>query len=500
MAKEKLMRCLFLGLDAFDSELLRDGAARGDFPALARLLAQGRAVETTTDPGSYVGSLWPTVHTGVDPTRHGIYSWAQFEPATYEMRLCDEREIMAASFWMRLSQAGHRIAVIDVPLCKLDPDVNGVHVVNWLTHFKTVEGFATAPATLAAKIEAKYGLDPVPSCDTIDRSPEGIERFTNALLNRVKNRTDFALELIADGTFDFMALVYGESHCVGHQCYHLQSKDGSGGDPISRVYRAIDRAVGRMVDACPDGCEIVLLASHGIGPQSDGGHLAERLVRRVDRQVKGIRPIPFTRRLLDLVEANRLRRYLGPLTRWLPPQLPRRAHARAFPVTNSNAALGIRVNLTGREMAGLVAKADYNRYLDALQEMLMSTRRAEDGTPAFTEAVRTTSLYEVDPDHSLLPDLMLTWDHSRPFTSLEVPGVARISGHPNNERTGDHREGGLALFVGPTGHNAGFPDRIGSEVIAHHILAMFDQRVDAAESSIVGGTGSARRPSSPIPP
>jgi predicted AlkP superfamily phosphohydrolase/phosphomutase len=476
------MRCLFIGLDSFDPDILRHGAARGEFPALARLLARGRAVETTTDPGSYVGSLWPTVTTGVDPTRHGIYSWAQFEPDTYHQPRCDEREIMAPAFWMRLSQAGHRVAIIDVPIGKLDPVTNGVHVLNWLSHFKTIEGFVTAPAGLAKEIEARYGLDPVPSCDAIDRSPDGIERFTKALISKTKQRTEFALELIADGSYDFMTLAYSECHCVGHQCYHLHSKDGAGDDPVSRVYRAIDQAVGRIVDACPEGCEIILLASHGIGPQSDGNHLAERLVRRVDRKVKGVTPIPFARRLLDLVEGNRVRRYLGPIARLLPTELPRRAHARAFAVINSNAALGVRVNLAGREQAGLVAKADYDRYLDALQDMLMSARHSGDGTPAFTEAVRTARVYGADPQHIKLPDLMLTWDHSRPFTSLEVPGVARISGQPHGARTGDHRDGGLAVFVGPSGHNTGFPERIGSEAIAHHILAMFDHRIEVTQT------------------
>ena len=190
------MRSLFIGLDAFDPELLRDGARRGDFPALAKLLADGRAVETTVDPGTYVGSLWPTIHTGVDPSRHGIFTWQELEPGSYESRICDERGIGAPSFWSLLSRAGHRVAVVDVPLCKLDPDINGVHVVNWLTHFKTIEGFVTAPASLAAELEARYGLDPVPSCDAIDHRDAGREQFTEALLRRVTHRTDYVLGLI----------------------------------------------------------------------------------------------------------------------------------------------------------------------------------------------------------------------------------------------------------------------------------------------------------------
>jgi predicted AlkP superfamily phosphohydrolase/phosphomutase len=367
------------------------------------------------------------------------------------------------------------VAVVDVPVCKLDRDINGVHVVNWFTHFKTIEGFVTAPARLAADIEAKYGLDPVPNCDAIDHSPEGRERFIEALLARTAHRTDFVLDLLASNSYELVAVAYSESHCVGHQCYDLHLASGDAHDnPFMRVYRAIDNAVDRLLRACPDGCAVVLLASHGIGPQFDGNHLAARLVRKVDQQLDGFRPIPLSRRMLDCIEANRLRRLLGPVSRLLPAPMSRRAHARAFTITNSNAALGIRVNLVGREPAGLVEEADYERYLDALQLKLMTTRRPEDDSPAFTAATRPTKLYRTDPRHNRLPDLMLSWDRSRGYTALEVPGVARISGHPTTVRTGDHRESGLAVFVGPDRHNAGLPDRVNSAAIAHHILAMFD--------------------------
>ena len=470
-----MMRCLFIGLDAFDPDVLQEGVRRGDFPALAQLLSRSRSFETTTDPGTYVGSLWATIHTGVDPSQHGLYCWADLEPGTYRVRLSDERHIDVESFWTRLSRAGYRSAIVDIPHCKLDPDINGVHVINWLTHFKTVEGLATAPPELADELAHRFGLDPVPHCNAIDHSPEGLARFTEAMLARVAWRTEFALELMASGDFDLVALGYGESHCVGHQCYHQHLADRfSASDPVLRVYRAIDRAVGQLVDACPDDCAIVLLASHGMGPHFDGSHLADRLLRKVDRALNAARPIPLGRRLLDLVEANRLRKLLGPAARLLPPQLPRSAYYRAFVVPNNEVALGIRVNVEGREPAGLVAPDEYDGYLDALQGVLMNARRLEDGSPAFVEALRTSRLYGTDPMRSGLPDLMLTWDRSRPFIGIEIPGIARFMAEPRSVRTGDHRAGGLAVLAGPAGHNAGPAAPMDSSDIAHHVLSIFD--------------------------
>ncbi|MBX9776415.1 MAG: alkaline phosphatase family protein [Xanthobacteraceae bacterium] len=469
-----MMRCLFIGLDAFDPDLLREGVRRGDFPALARLMSRGRICETTTDPGTYVGSLWATVHTGVDPSRHGLYCWADLEPGTYRVRLSDERNIKNDSFWTALSRAGYRCAIVDIPHCKLDPDINGLHVINWLTHFKSVEGFASAPAGLADELARRFGLDPVPHCNAVDHSPEGLGRFTEAMLARVEWRTVFTRELVMSGDFDLVAIGYGESHCVGHQCYHRHlASPFSADDPILRVYRAIDRAVGQLLEACSEDCAIVLLASHGIGPHFDGSHIANRLLRKVDRAVAAGRPVPRARRLLDFVAANRLRSLLGPAARLLPPELPRSAHYRAFVVPNNEVALGVRVNLEGREPAGLVSLDQYDVYLDALQDVLMQARRPDDGSPAFVEALRTVRLYGIDPMRNRLPDLMLTWDRSRPFSGLEIPSVTRIMAEAQSVRTGDHRAGGLAVLAGSAGHNADRGAAMDSAEVAHHILGVF---------------------------
>jgi hypothetical protein len=210
-----------------------------------------------------------------------------------------------------------------------------------------------------------------------------------------------------------------------------------------------------------------------MGPHFDGSHVAERLVRKVDRSLDAGRPIPLGRRLSDLVAANRLRKLLGPAARLLPAEEPRSANYRAFVVPNNEVALGLRVNLDGREPAGLVSLHEYDSYLDALQDVLMKARRPDDGSPAFGEALRTVKLYGTDPMRNGLPDLMLTWDRSRPFSGLEIPGVARFMGEPGSVRTGDHRPGGLAVFAGLVGHNADREASLDSSEIAHHILGVF---------------------------
>ncbi len=83
-------------------------------------------------------------------------------------------------------------------------------------------------------------------------------------------------------------------------------------------------------------------------------------------------------------------------------------------------------------------------------------------------------MYGTDPLRNVLPDLMLTWDRSRPFTGIEIPGVARFMADPQSVRTGDHRPGGLVMLAGTVGHNTRPAEPIDSSEIAHHLLAIFD--------------------------
>jgi predicted AlkP superfamily phosphohydrolase/phosphomutase len=467
-----MTRCLFIGLDAMDPAIMQAWAAQGRLPNIAGLLARARVVETETDPGTYVGSLWASIHTGVDPSVHGLYSWSRMTPGRYDFEHADERDLPVQSFWSLLSRNAIRCAVVDVPHCRLATDIDGIHVINWYTHFKTPEGFVTHPPSIAAELASRFGTDPVPRCDAVDHSEQGLDRLVDDLVGRAERRTTYVSELIASGRYDFVATTFGESHCGGHQCF-AEGVALEGQQRLLAIYRAIDEGVGRLLDACPQGCSVLMLASHGMGPHHDGTHLAERLLLRIDPWIRAAPARSLADRALDRLEANKLRRWLGPLQRLLPPALPRRAYHRAFVLENNHADLGIRVNLAGREPRGIVPRAAYEAYLDEMEAMLARARRPGDDRPAFRKIVRPTWLYGLDPSTNPLPDMMLNWDRSAQFFGLEVPGIARVEGPPPGPRTGDHDEGGLAAFVGPFGHNRAEEGPIASHLLCRAILDLF---------------------------
>jgi hypothetical protein len=83
-------------------------------------------------------------------------------------------------------------------------------------------GLVTVPQEFAAELTANHGLHPIQgNCNQHARAPHEYARFRDDLLRGTAGKTAVNLSLLAGDRFDFFLTVYSESHCAGHQCWHL---------------------------------------------------------------------------------------------------------------------------------------------------------------------------------------------------------------------------------------------------------------------------------------
>ena len=129
-----LARTLHLTLDACDAGLVRRYIADGDLPNLATFFEGAATVETEAPYGLFVSSLWPTIFTATTVDRHGYHCWDVIEPGTYARRETTPDEIIGTPFWEHLSDAGQRVAVLDVPHSKVRRPLDGTMLVEWGCH------------------------------------------------------------------------------------------------------------------------------------------------------------------------------------------------------------------------------------------------------------------------------------------------------------------------------------------------------------------------------
>ncbi len=145
-----------LGIDAASPELLERWAAEGRLPAIAALLDAGAVARTRGIEGFFIGATWPSLSTGVGPASHGIHYLAQLRPGSYSYEHVADRPERREPFWTTASRAGRNVAVLDVPLSRLAPDLNGIQIVEWGAH-DSMYGFQTTPAGLRDEIVSTSG-------------------------------------------------------------------------------------------------------------------------------------------------------------------------------------------------------------------------------------------------------------------------------------------------------------------------------------------------------
>ena len=467
---------VMLGLDAFDPGTAWRLARAGHLPAIAGLFRGGSRCRVRNPYGLFVGSIWISLATGNRPERHGYHCWDEIDVDTYVRRMNALSWDKATPFWETLSRAGRRLAVIDVPHTRAGKDFNGLHVSEYGCHDRHF-GFNTWPPARAADIEAAFASSPVlginsyatkefASDDYIHRAGRlrtiGEERaFYLDLQRGLAAKRDLLSALIREEQWDLFLGVFGESHAVGHQQWHLHdaghprfdpaSRAAVGCDPLLEVYRAIDAGVADLIAAAGPDATILVLMSHGMGAHHDGGHLLDEVLTAIDWHDRGPPPLAgprdIARRAIRALpipvraaigRAGRVRGFAAPYAR---------ARQRFFLEPNNGVYGGIRINLAGREPRGCVLPEEFDQVCRDLEGDLLELVNVDTGKPAVRN-VRRCDAYHGRSATDTMPDLFVDWDRSAPIETVRSAKTGTIHAAYRGWRTGDHRPAGLLLARG----------------------------------------------------
>lgn len=447
-------RLLFVGLDAASPDLVDAWIEAGDLPTLARLRGEAIWGRTRNPPAVYTGAVWPSFLTGNTPGTHGRYYEDQLRLGTYVIERALPEDGGHEPFWNELARAGRRVCAFDVPKSHVSPDGAAVQICNWGTHDAETEPRSWPPG-LAGEIASRFGSGPFRRCDWVARGPDPEEHLVEQLLRRIDVKAKIAADLLARERWDLFLVGFGDSHCAGHQLWHLHDASHPRHDaalaerlgrPLRTIYRALDDALGRVLAHAGSETTVIVLCSHGMDAHYDATFLLEDVLRRIEGTSK-----PPSRVLLDRARALWRRLPVGFTERFTGiarhvhelPDSGDRQGRRCFAVpTNANAA-GIRLNLVGREPAGRVRPgADRERFEGELVAELHALVNPDTGRPLVREVIRSADVFP-GARSELLPDLFVRWNRESPIRGAASRRIGVLLREDTGRRTGDHRADGL---------------------------------------------------------
>ena len=491
-------KILFVGLDSAEPTLLDRWCDEGTLPNLATLRSRGIRARVDSAQGFGNGAVWPSLFTGLNPGGHGRYWSRQLKPGTYELQRFDtDRGYRADPFWVALGRQGVRVGVVDMVRAPLTRGMNGFQVAEWLTHDPRWDKTRSFPDSLIREVAARYGEGNV-SGKSEEQFPDvnaGLEEYLAFLLDRIERKTEMTLDYARRHDCHLFMSVYGEPHDAGHRLWHLhdpthQSFDPAirarHGDPLRRVYEAIDRGVGRLIEGLGDTI-VMVFAGPGMQPGYTANHGMGQILDAVAGRIPTIRrPRPQVatplRRVVRRAVPRRLRAALRPFV----PEVGATGEKAIFPLPNVNTAGAIRFNLVGREPKGRISPSHYDDVCADLTRRFLGMKNAETGTPLVESVIKvheTCSGSALD----MLPDLLVVWNRDAPIRSVEIPGVGclDVSGG-RGSRTGDHSANCSLVVAGPGIEQGRSIAALRVEDLAPTIAAQLGRSLDHTDGVVVG--------------
>jgi predicted AlkP superfamily phosphohydrolase/phosphomutase len=491
-----------VGLDSADPWLLDVWIRRGALPHIARLREAG-AWCPLHGPELYLSEqAWTLVVSGAEAGRTGYWSRWKFDPESYDLRdtgAYDYARGDEAPFYALGPDT--RCAIFDVPQARVSDRVSGIQVLAWGARSART-GPGSDPPELLAELVREHGRHPAFDRDHASWwNPVAVAWLERALRRGIARRTAACLDLLRREPWDLFFTVFGETHSAGHFFWHLsQDHPLQGflkvipGDPLLRVFQAVDRAIGEIVAARPDA-DVILFSPEGMEANSvdlpSTVFLPELLHRLshgaaglADGGRVGVPPLPvgvpkalgwhrelYAQRSDAHPVRRRLRRWLpieasarwervsppgpGPSDPgsfgslfhqpplWYSPLWPR---MKCFALPSISHGY-IRINVRGRERDGIIPASGYRSFCDELSRHLEALRDARTGAPLVREIVRTRESPLDDDSRLPDPDLVVFY-HPAPVDVVDSPAFGRIGPVPYN-RTGGHANRGFAIVKAP---------------------------------------------------
>lgn len=393
---------LLIGIDAACDPVLEPMLEKGALPNLESIIEDGASGPLESQIPPWTASAWPSMYTGVNPGKHGVFGFLDYEG--YDWDVVNASHVREAALWDLLTHHDMSSVVVNVPVTAPPPEIDGAVIPG----YTAPENPTCHPeGTLEEVREAigEYRVYPDP-----DREQPG------EYVDLVRMRGAAFRHLAEEHDPEFGFVQFQQTDSVFHE--HPGREDY-----VEAIYRAVDEEIGDLLESC-DPDTVVVASDHGMGPYdkyelrvnefldeagyvetATGGSGMPAWLPMLNSQLRegeeaeapdpGIagRAIGAAAQVgITPARAGRALRAVGlegMVKRFVPADARRAGNeqvdfAESTAYMRSRIELGLRMNVEGREPEGIVPESEYEDVRDELIDVLADVE-TPDGDPMFEE-------------------------------------------------------------------------------------------------------------------
>lgn len=444
-------RCLMIALDGADGALLDRWSADGTLPNLAALRARGAATRLSAPEGLTDDALWASFQYATGLGEHGRYHFFQ-RLNSGEIGMAHRDEADRETFWDTLSSQGLRVAVFDVPKCRLPRPINGLHLADWLVHGRNFPEPKSYPESLAGEVVEHFGAAPPSRCGyegPVLSDAEVLEVAAN-LRTAVAMKRAAGLHYLASGVWDLFIIAFKEAHCAGHTLWDLVDARHTGhnasraallGEPLWAIFSDLDAAVGDLIAAAGPDAVVAAFSPTDFEPNATLDHLMPAIVKRLNQDLGET----LITRAVGQVQGRISSMHARPPCELL----PYNENCTALRINPPRSIFG-RSPIRGRSK---------DQILEQVEFRLRELTDGDTGQPVVA-AIDRPSAEHVGKRAAALPDLLIRYAAGTIPRAVVSPRLGRFEAERPKARPGNHASGGFLILAG--------------EVVAASVIAMQD--------------------------
>lgn len=462
--------------DAASAGLLERLEGEGRLPNLTALRERGTRLELETPAEHFPASAYQTLYRGVEVGDHGLFYPFQWAAGDQRIRLAGSFDA-PPPIWDLLGRRGRSTLAIDPYECHRPREAQGALVCGWGMRERVVLERWSVPGDGDRSARRRHGRPPDVTEVFGAQTPRELRRLRERFLAAPPRVADLAIERLRERGFDLAWIVFAAPHLAGHRLWEVPPYIGDDAvspaerrqldGALAEVYEEVDAQLGRVLEALPDDCDVIVCSVLGmdvntsradllpgmltavLGGERNGGGESQPQAADSDSGAMWRLRAALSGRVRSKIAAAMPDRLALELTARLELRGIDWSQTRAFAHPADNQGY-IHLNRAGRDRDGIVEESEAEELIAQIREGLLDFRDP-DGEPAAV-AVDTVADRWQGKAADRLPDLVVRW---RPTSSISLDalhsprfGTVHRQGYGSG-RTGNHTDGDAWAIVAP---------------------------------------------------
>jgi predicted AlkP superfamily phosphohydrolase/phosphomutase len=228
-------------------------------PHLARITKEGyfrRMYSTIPEVSS---TAWATFMTGVNPGKHGIFGFMDFEKNSYRIYFPNSESIRSHTLWDILGQHGMKSIVLNLPATYPAKKLNGILTAGFIALDLKKATYPDSAYEYLKKIDYRMDVD-------TEKASESLKALLENIRITLEKRIEAILHFL-DDDWDLFIGTITESDRLHHFLWSASHEDNELHQDFLDFYSRIDTFIGevyrRIKQKYGDACDFLIVSDHG---------------------------------------------------------------------------------------------------------------------------------------------------------------------------------------------------------------------------------------------